>query len=206
MSSELFSRWVIEPLSVLRKIEHGDGSFAALAMGFGLYERYLESKLHAEIGKAPEDQRYSLASQDFDGLVSPSDFKAFWEMYRVGIQHHFQPKNFTKTKDNSNWGWDISSEKGYKKYPTLTEGPPNNFEIQIDPWLFIDHILLRWAESPELINQIQKVRFGSIKDGQPISEHLPEYDLHTQDPQYDSIVSQSSHQPMSTGIHPTNTL
>lgn len=204
MSSELFSRWVIEPLSVLRKIDNGDGAFAALAMAFGLYERYIESKLHAELGKAPEDQRYIFASQDFDGLVSADDFKAFWEMYRVGIQHHFQPKSFTKSKDNSNWGWDISSEKGYKKYPTINESPKGTFEIQIDPWLFVDHILLRWSQSPELIDQIQKVKFGQIKTVQPMSEHPPESVPHTQDLRYGSIESQSNSLPMSTGNVPSN--
>jgi len=85
-------------------------------MGFGLYERYIDSQIHNRNGDVRKE-RYEEASKDFGGAVSSDDFKSFWEMYRVGIQHYFHPKHFTKSKNNTRWGWDISESKDYSAFP-----------------------------------------------------------------------------------------
>ncbi|HEY5895319.1 MAG TPA: hypothetical protein VIT91_19025 [Chthoniobacterales bacterium] len=104
----LFDRWVVVPLAALRAIPRADGAFAALSMSFGLYERFLASKIHKRGPSADDEARWAEASADFDRKVSVADFKKFWEMYLVGMQHCFHPKHFTKGKDNAKWGWDIS--------------------------------------------------------------------------------------------------
>src|SRR6266516_774713 len=161
-SQELFERWVIIPFKELRKIPRGDGAFAALAMGFGLYERYISSRIHRRNGNI-DNERYKEASGDFDGAVSPDDFKAFWEMYRVGVQHFFQPKAFTKGKDKIRWGWDISEEKGYSAFPKVIQIDSDLFIIAIDPWAFVNHVVDRWLQRPELIDELSATRLGKIE-------------------------------------------
>ncbi len=162
-----FDRWVVVPLTKLREIPRGDGTFAALAIAFGLYERFLDSKIDKR-GEKPEPQkRYQEAALDFDSKVTADSFQSFWEMYRVGIQHYFQPKKFTK-KDKTRWGWDISENKNYKEYPVIIQEEADLFIIIIDPWLFIEHVLQRWYENPELINHLRKFEFGKIQSVQPV--------------------------------------
>ena len=124
-----FDRWVIVPLTKLREIPKGDGTFAALAIAFGLYERYLDSKIEKKGEKPDPQKRYSEASLDFDSKVTKEEFQSFWEMYRVGIQHYFQPKNFTKGMDKTRWGWDMSEDKKYKEYPTIIQQKEDLFII-----------------------------------------------------------------------------
>jgi hypothetical protein len=165
----LFDRWVVVPFAALRQLRNGDGAFVALAMGFGLYERFITSRIHKREGD-PEKERYEEASKDFGGAVPPSDFKAFWEMYRVGVQHYFHPKHFTKGKDNMRWGWRISEGAGYSAFPKVIQVEADLFIITIDPWLFVEHIIYRWYEHPELMDELSATRFGSIQSAQPASE------------------------------------
>ena len=72
----LFDCWVIVPFAALRQIPNGDGAFAALAMGFGLYERFITSSIHSRDGDI-DKERYTEASDDFGHAVSDEDFKAF---------------------------------------------------------------------------------------------------------------------------------
>ena len=140
----LFDRWVIVPFAALRQLPNGDGAFAALSMGFGLYERYISSQVHKRTGKGPTpEERNDEASKDFGGAVSPADFKSFWEMYRVGVQHYFHPKHFTKSDDKTRWGWDISENKGYTAHPKVIQTEADLFIITINPWLFVEHTLNR---------------------------------------------------------------
>jgi hypothetical protein len=81
----LFDRWVVVPFSVLRQLPDGDGAFAALAMGFGLYERFIDSKIHNRGDKPCPERRYEEAAKDFEDRVKAEDFKSFWDMYRVGF-------------------------------------------------------------------------------------------------------------------------
>ena len=201
-----FNKWIVVPLSKLREIPQGDGTFAALSIAFGLYERYLVSKLDAEHGDSSPQERYELASRDFDSLVTPSEFQDFWDMYRVGIQHYFQPKTFTKSKDKTRWGWDISENKDYKKYPVTIENEPNLFIITLDPWQFIEHVLQRWRETPRLINHLKTFAFGQIKtlqQPQPQSVSDQVDSVKRQDDEETS--SSTNHLPSATGIVPTDT-
>jgi hypothetical protein len=158
----LFDRWVIVPFAALRQLPNGDGAFAALAMGFGLYERFITSSIHSRGGDI-DKERYTEGSSDFDRAVSADDFKAFWEMYRIGVQHYFHPKHFTKSKDGTRWGWDISEQKGYAAFPKVTQPESDLFIITIDPWAFVEHTIRRWHEHPELLDELSATKFAKIE-------------------------------------------
>ncbi len=171
----LFDRWVIVPYAALRQLPNGDGAFAALAMGFGLYERFITSSIHSRGGNI-EKERYEEASRDFGKAVSPDDFKAFWEMYRVGVQHYFHPKHFTKGQDKTRWGWDISEEKNYSAFPTVIRKEADLFIITINPWEFVEHTIRRWHEHPELLDELGATKFGKIEVAEapdPVDAAIP---------------------------------
>ena len=200
--ADKFDRWVVSPLAALRKIPNGDGAFASLSIAFSLYERYLVSKLEL-LGDSSPSKRYELASLDFDSMVTAGDFQDFWDMFRVGIQHYLQPKNFTKGKDKTRWGWDISEQKGYKKYPVTVNPEPDLFKITIDPWAFVDHVLVRWKQTPELIDSLDKFVFGEIKHHQQIQPQIDFAQAHRTLNQNDASTSMpTDHDPPATGIYP----
>jgi hypothetical protein len=158
----LFERWITVPLAALRAIPNGDGGFAALSMAFGLYERFLTSRLHRAGGDSDDKARYREASADFGGQVSAEDFKNFWDMYRVGMQHFFHPKSFTKGKDGTKWGWEISEHGDYKAYPVIQRRGDNIFVITLNPWAFADHVIQRWNENGDLLNELSVAELGEI--------------------------------------------
>lgn len=159
----LFNRWVLVPLEALRAVPAGDGAFGALAMSFGLYERFLSSRIHSRGESATDGARYEEASKDFDGQVSPQDFKSFWEMYRVGMQHFFHPKHFVKGADKTRWGWDISEGPEYRPYPVVQQKENDLFIIAINPWAFAYHVVNRWKEFPELMNELSATKLGEVR-------------------------------------------
>jgi hypothetical protein len=179
----LFDRWVTVPMAALRAIPDGDGAFAALSMSFGLYERFLASKIHQREGKANDDARWEEASLDFDRKVSASDFKSFWEMYRVGMQHYFHPKHFTKGIDKTRWGWDMSEGDDYKSYPIIIKKEENLFIITINPWAFSTHVIERWREFPELLNELSAMKLGVVSSPTSYSEPSSTY-YHGPSPSY----------------------
>lgn len=199
----LFKRWVEAPVAKLRELPNGDGAFAAMSMAFGLYERYLDSCVHSRGEKPTPQARIEEASKDFGRKVSSSDFKGFWDMYRVGMQHHFHPKHFTKGKDNTRWGWDISEGHGYKAYPELIQREDDLFLFVIDPWMFIGHVLERWRANSHLMDELSETKLAKI-----------EYARTDQPPIYPSSFYCHSHstdsynpidlQPPSTGIYPSS--
>ncbi len=166
MSSEdeiLFTRWVIKPLEALRTIPDGDGAFGALAIAFGLYERFLASRIHKRGDAADDGARYEEASDDFGRKVSPEDFKRFWEMYRVGIQHYFHPKHFVKGGDQTRWGWDMSENAGYEAYPIIISKEADLSIITINPWAFAFHVVDRWKRHPELMDELSATKLGEVR-------------------------------------------
>jgi hypothetical protein len=173
----LFDRWVIVPLAALRAIPRGDGAFAALTISFGLYERFIASKIHKRGESADDGAREKEASKDFDEKVSAADFRKFWEMYRVGMQHYFHPKHFIKAVDKTRWGWDISEGEGYKAYPVIVEKEADHFVITINPWAFAEHVVKRWYEFPELMDELSATTLGIIR-----APDIPEIPLQVLNP------------------------
>jgi hypothetical protein len=168
-----FDRWVVAPLAKLKELPDGDGAFAALSIAFGLYERFIDSQLKKAGLKASPKNFHAAASTDFDGLVTPENFQRFWEMYRVGMQHAYQPKRYWENESKGNrWGWDISDK--YERYPQVVQTEKDLFIITLDPFKFVEHVLVRHYEHPELLNELSNFEFGEIHQETVITPGLPQ--------------------------------
>jgi hypothetical protein len=173
-SREKFERWVETPLEVLRNIPNGDGAFVALCISFSLYERFIHSVIKSPNSQTSPDF-FDLGAKDLG--CDPKTFKRFWESYRVGMQHFFQPKNYTEKKGQGDrWGWDIASSAGYNAFPEIVSPSAGHFIIKIDPWKFSDHVVVRWRENPRLLDAISVSAFGNVIANPIESTRPPESD------------------------------
>ena len=154
---ELFERWVIAPLDVLRKLPNSDGAFVAMGVALALYERYIKSALEREGKKESPKDMWEFGAKDLS--VDTETFRRFWGMYRDGIQHSLQPKCYTS--DGIRWGWEISS--AHSKSPKIIEQEKDLRIILIEPWEFIGHVLARFKATPELIDFKDSWKFGKIE-------------------------------------------
>ncbi len=165
---DLFTRWVEAPIIALRKLDDGDGGFAALAISLGLYERFIDSALHRDGISATPSAFKTRAAEDLK--IDEDIVDRFWNGYRLGLMHAFQPKNYIEDKGRGDaWGWDIAEGNGYEAYPTLEKVRDGVFVLKLDPWKFTEHVLNRWRTSPELINQLQEFALGHIETIKPKS-------------------------------------
>jgi len=196
----LFDRWVVTPLASLRAIPRGDGAFGTLAISFGLYERFLASCLHKQGNHADDNARWEEASKDFDRKVSPDDFKRFWEMYRVGIQHYFHPKHFTKGANKTRWGWDMSEGSDFKPYPVITQKEEDLFIISINPFSFSEHVVKRWYEFSDLMDELSATKLGDVRTPSPPTQKRSQSSYNIEPSTYIETQFPSSHS--STGKWP----
>lgn len=163
---ELFIRWVETPIAALRKIERGDGAFAALAISLGLYERYIKSLLHSNNTEGtPKNFRKEVSS---DLNITEEVVDRFWNGYRLGLMHAFQPKNYVQDAGQGDaWGWDIAEGPGYELFPTVEKRSEKLFILRLDPWKFTEHVLKRWRLNPHLMNELNSFSFGKIEQIKP---------------------------------------
>lgn len=159
---ELFARWVVAPVAALRQIPHGDGAFAALAISLGLYERYIKSVLHRAKEKGTPENFRKEVSKDLGITDEVAD--RFWNGYRLGLMHAFQPKNYVQDAGAGDaWGWAIAEGQGYEVYPTVEKKAEKLFVIRLDPWKFTEHVLARWRANPDLMNELTDFAFGNVE-------------------------------------------
>jgi hypothetical protein len=85
-----FIRWYVRPFNRLRRIPHGDGAYIALSIGFSLCERYYRIKSNTITKHQVSDPFLRHAARDYNCDVDL--FKAFWNLFRHGIQHQGAPK------------------------------------------------------------------------------------------------------------------
>jgi len=154
--AELFERWVVAPLNALRPLPNGDGAFVAMGMALALYERYIKSALERQGRKETPEEMWAFGGNDLS--VDPETFRRFWGMYRDGIQHSLQPKQYTS--NGIRWGWEVSA--AHSKSPKIIEPEKDLRVILINPWLFIDHVLAQFNAMPELIDFKDSWKFGKI--------------------------------------------
>lgn len=159
---ELFARWVETPVATLRKVPYGDGAFAALAISLGLYERYIKSVLHkAQMKGTPENFRKEV-SRDLSITEDVAD--RFWNGYRLGLMHAFQPKNYVQDAGQGDaWGWAIAEGVGFDAFPVVEKKAEKLFVIRLDPWKFTEHVLAWWRANPALMNELTDFAFGRIE-------------------------------------------
>lgn len=197
---ELFSRWVESVVVKLNELNDGDGGFVLLLMSVSLYERFIDSKIDKEKGTVTSEDFWIAGKNDLN--IERETFKRFWEGYRVGLTHSFFPKAYIEKKGKGDrWGWSISSNLGYKGFPEITHPEPDLYVITIDPWKFWEHVLKRWKENPELMNQLQSFQMGEIES---IPKNLP---INTKDYQYNPPLPSQTYDakmfpPLATGIVP----
>jgi|GEM_PF-523990 len=172
--AELFSRWIIQPLEKLRSIPNGDGAFIALGAAFSLYERYVKSSL-AQLGQAegPDEFRRFAAT---DLGIKEELFNRFWGSYRDGIQHSLQPKRYTSGKIR--YGWEVGDAHG--ALPTLFAPSADLRIVCINPWKFIDLVLVRYQSRPDLIDFKDSWKFGVIKSSSILMEGQAEITMSAQ--------------------------
>ena len=129
------------------------------------YERFIHSVIKSPNTKTSTDF-HEFGAKDLG--CDKDTFKRFWDSYRVGMQHYFQPKNYVEDKGQGDrWGWDIASAPGYNVFPEVVHLPPNHHVIKIDPWKFADHVVARWHEHPHLLDEITVSAFGRVEANPP---------------------------------------
>ena len=156
-----FERWVREPLKLLRSLPDGDGAFAALGICCGLYERFIDSMLHYRQVEATPAAFRKAAADDLGCTEDAVD--RFWNGYRLGMQHAFQPKAYVQGKGaGDKWGWEMAEAEGFHLYPEIVTKDQGSFVVRIDPWKFVKHVVARWEEHFEMINQLSKFVLGNV--------------------------------------------
>jgi hypothetical protein len=156
-----FERWVLKPITVLRSLDDGDGAFAALSVGCGLFERFIDSGLSKKEIKASPEAFRKAAAHDLG--CAEDAMQRFWDGYRLGMQHAFQPKAYVQEKGaGDSWGWEMAEADGFHHYPEIQQIGDHAFLVRIDPWKFINHVLARWKENPELMNELPEFVLGDI--------------------------------------------
>lgn len=155
--------WFANPTAALRdnRTETSDGGFLVLSGALALYERYLVKKFPGlSTAKENYPERDKLWGGDLG--IQPDHFNVFWDCFRNGLQHQFQPKSYCgKIKYN----WDLSSH--YFAAPKVKQISDKLFSIQVNPWEFAALVLRRYSDNPELMSSCKSHKLGEIH---PIAE------------------------------------
>jgi hypothetical protein len=142
-----FERWFATPLRLLRTLENGDGAFVALSMSFALFERYVKSDLKRK-GQEANPANFFADAAALTG-VDIDLFKKFWGMYRDGIQHYLQPKQFTS--NGIEYGWVIDSQ--FPAMPYYLMNSDTERVIALDPWKWADFVLGLYENDPAILTR-----------------------------------------------------
>jgi len=150
--------WFSNPIAELKdnRAKTSDGGFLVLSGALALYERYLVKKFPGldASGKNYIDRDITWG-RDL-GLEQPL-FSAFWDCFRNGLQHQFQPKTYCgKTK----YDWRLSSHYAMPKVKQVSD---RLFVIQVNPWDFAGFVLNRYSENTELMKTCDSHRLGEIR-------------------------------------------
>lgn len=156
-----FIKWYVRPYNRLKRIEGGDGAFVALSIGFFLCERYYRIKSNTITKQTESKQFLEAAARDFNCDVHL--FKAFWNLFRHGIQHQGSPKKKYKAhwlpgKPTIRVNWAIGHDLPHRPAYVTTD---NTKRIGIDPWKFTRFILTRFLEHPRMLERSVSHAFGS---------------------------------------------
>jgi hypothetical protein len=152
---------VVAPIEKLRELPHGDGAFAALSMCCGLFERLIDSFLKEDKVEATPKAFREAAAEELG--CSEEALSRFWDGYRLGMQHAFQPKSYVQDAGRGDrWGWEMAEGDVFHRYPEIIKTDSHAFILRIDPWKFVNHVLERWRQNPELMNALSEFALGDI--------------------------------------------
>src|SRR5262249_373534 len=140
-----FERWVLAPIERLRALPNGDGAFAALTICCGLFERFIRSCLDKENVKATPQAFRKQPAKELG--CTEEAVQRFWDGYRLGMQHAFQPKGYIEQGGTGDrWGWEMAETQDFHHYPEIVQQAEKHFVVRIDPWKFALYVLGRWRE------------------------------------------------------------
>ena len=149
-AEELFQRWFVIPISILKEMPNGDGGFVAFISALALYERLIVAKLKIQNQTSePEKVKQAMAK---DLGLSPREQTIFWDMFRNGLLHRAMPKA-GKTS------WIFHNTFGAS--PTFKFLDHAAF-VCIDPWKFTDRVLKEFLDDPNLIIASESFPLPSI--------------------------------------------
>ena len=172
---ERFDRWFTAPVKVLSKeLDHGDGAFVVMSMGFFLCERYFRS-----VTETTDDHtKVCFKNRAADELdVNRDFFEDFWNIYRHGIQHQGSPKGQVIAKripntQHSKPGYPISYkwriDGSFDSLPQKWLDSEHTY-ICIDPFGFTQRIIALWHEAEPRMAELTNHRLGEIRDWAPIN-------------------------------------
>lgn len=152
----LFDRWYKKPLIELEKLPNGDGGFVVLATCCFLYERYAKSVLKSKNKKANYDNLIQQLCDDF--CINDQTADAFWKVIRNGFLHQGMPVQQSQGEMSfPSWQTCAVFEVPIKLVEKSTQ-----LVLQIQPWLFRDHIFKLYEASPEFIKYNQSFPWAII--------------------------------------------
>jgi hypothetical protein len=136
--------WFIGPIRALRSLKNDneDGAFLAMSAALAMYERFL-IKLIQRAGGKTEEEKIKYGGVDL-GNIGETNFRIFWNCFRDGLQHQFQPKKITS--NDSIYYWDISDK--YSEIPEVTIHGPKCSTTNINPWEFAELVNRRYSDNP----------------------------------------------------------
>lgn len=168
---EKIDKWYVAPLRDLQKLGKGDEGFLVMMVSLALAERLVET-LTSRAKKAGTKISFEAQGGTLFGL--PEDqFSAFWQMFRNGMMHFGQPFSGTFGREGEiEWDWDLSDQ--YGALPEIIKTPPNFSLIRIDPWKWLELVLEKWGQHPELLDLGDCRKLGGIHRivGNPVSAPL----------------------------------
>ena len=152
---ELFDRWYVQPLKMLKKVPNGDGAFVVLMALCPLYERYAIAVIEQSGPKALKGTKLDQFMKDFETNMDTA--KAFWNVIRNGLAHQAMPKRNSRKKGFPRWVFQGS-------FPKPVELVTVNGEqvLRIQPWLFMEKVLSLWQENLALLTENKSFPWANI--------------------------------------------
>lgn len=150
----LFVRWFVAPLQVLRKMPYGDGGFVALSTACYLWERYAIAVLKDK-GLTPDpENRIQRLMRDFEVEEEPA--RVFWNVIRNGLNHQGMPMR-KRQKHFAEWDFRASYRMAIRLVETR-RGPL----LQVQPWLFAERVVALWTARPDLLTSSTSFPWASV--------------------------------------------
>jgi hypothetical protein len=159
-SRKKFIKSYVRPYNRLKRIKNGDGAYMALSMGFFLCERYYRIRSHTINRHHISKDFLEAAAKDFDCEIHL--FRAFWALFRHGIQHQGSPKK----KFRADWlprkpiiriKWAIGADLHYRPAYVQTDDVKR---IGISPWKFTEFVMRKFLKNPQALEGAISHAFG----------------------------------------------
>lgn len=163
-----FNQWFANPIS---EIEHSsaDAAYLVLSVSFSMFERFVKSRMQTEkdalkirqMDKKAKEAFFFQFSTHILGMNDEKLFENFWDMYRNGIAHFFQPK--VVEWDGKTFGHLISVHRGFNDLPEYYCDPGGSWFIRINPWRWTERVITLWRSRPDLLDVLPQFPLAEIQ-------------------------------------------